>query len=370
MRLRPRTPKSAERLRTVGINLLIFFVLANLVYWAIPVVSTIGRAFSGLRAQPIPPAYTAKEAAWLPKLRQEQGRFGTVYKSFIVWRREAFAGETINVEGPYRQRRTLNAAGADARKVYFFGGSTMWGAGVDDASTIPSLFAKASGLRAENFADSGYIAHQGLLQLIQLLQDGHRPDLVVFYDGVNDTLFKCRSELGPHSHEREQQIATVLKTSANPHSFSYYLAPFAKLAQNISREAGRAMAAEEFDCHTNRAKAEAIADNLIQDWRFAKHLVELHGGKFLAALQPVSFFSRTRLDYLRLPQNFERQYQAVYPLLREKLASTGEFQDLVGALDTEEPVYTDFCHLAPRGNRIIAERLAALAVPLLASPER
>lgn len=368
MRLLPRNPKIAARLRTLGINLLVFFVIANVVYWGIPLVSTIGRAFSGLRAQPIPPAYTAEEAAWLPKHRQELGRFGTVYKSFIAWRREAFAGETIHVEGPYLQRRTLNAAGPDARKVYFFGGSTMWGPGVDDANTIPSLFARASGLRAENFADSGYIAHQGLLQLIQLLQDGHRPDLVVFYDGVNDTLVKCRSELGPHSHEREQQIATVLRTSANPHTFAYYLAPFAKLAQNISRETGRAMGAEEFDCHTNRAKAEAIADNLIQDWRFARHLVELHGGRFLATLQPVSFFSRTRLDYLRLPAGFERQYQAVYPLLRERLARSGEFQDLVGALDTDEPVYTDFCHLAPRGNRIIADRLAALALPLLAKP--
>ena len=365
MRLRPRNPKTAERLRTIGINLLVLFVLASVVYWAIPLVSTIGRAFSGLRAQPIPPAYTAEEAKWLPKHRQELGRFGTVYKSFIEWRREAFAGETINVEGPYLQRRTLNVAAPDARKVYFFGGSTMWGPGVDDANTIPSLFAKASGLRAENFADSGYIAHQGLLQLIQLLQDGHRPDLVVFYDGVNDTLFKCRSELGPHSHEREQQIAGILKTSANPHSFSYYLAPFAKLAQNLSRETGRAAGAEEFDCHANPAKAQAIADNLIQDWRFAKHLVELHGGKFLAALQPVSFFSRTRLDELRLPAAFERQYRTVYPLLRDKVARSGEFHDLVGALDTGEAVYTDFCHLAPRGNRIIADRLATLAVPLI-----
>jgi hypothetical protein len=236
----------------------------------------------------------------------------------------------------------------------------------NDASTIPSLFAQASGLRAENFADSGYVAHQGLLQLIQLLQDGHRPDLVVFYDGVNDTLFKCRSELGPHSHEREQQIAGILKSSANPHTFGYYVAPFAKLAQNISREMGRAVGADEFDCHTNPAKARAIADNLVQDWRFARHLVELHGGKFVAALQPVSFFSRTRRDYLRLPEAFERQYQAVYPLLRHQ-ARSGEFHDLVSVLDTDEAVYTDFCHLAPRGNRIVAQRIAALAAPLLAN---
>lgn len=367
MCLRPKSPKTAARLRIVGVNLLVLFVAANLIYWGIPTVRAIGGLFSGWRTPPVSPAYTAEEAKWVPTMHREQGRFGTVYKSFIVWRREAFAGETINVEGPYLQRRTINSAGPDARKVWFFGGSTTWGSGVDDASTIPSQFAKASGLRTENFADAGYIAHQGLLQLIQLLQDGQRPDLVVFYDGVNDTLFKCRSELGPHSHEREQQIATLLKTSANPHSFSYYFAPFTKLAQNISRETGRATGAEEFDCHTNPAKARAIADNLIQDWQFAKHLVEMHGGKFLAVLQPVSFLSRTRLDYLRLPAGFERQYQAVYPLLRERLRGAGA-HDLTGALDLDEPLYTDFCHLAPRGNRIIAERLAALAVPLVPKP--
>lgn len=352
--------RTAARLRVVGVNVLVFFVLANVLYWAIPLVGTVARTVKGLRSEPIPPAYSAEEARWVPRHREESRRLGTVYKSFVVWRREAFAGETIHVEGRYLQRRTVNIAPAGARTAWFFGGSTMWGNGVDDGNTIPSLFARASGWHAENFADSGYIAHQGLQQLIQLLQDGHRPDLVIFYDGINDTLFKCRSELGPHSHERERQIATVLETSANPHSFAHYFAPFAKLAQNVRREAGRAVAAEEFDCHADPAKAEAVAENLLADWRFARHLVELHGGRFLAFLQPVSFFSRTPLDYLKLPRNFEPQYRAVYPILRAKLARSGEFQDLVAVLDGDEPVYTDFCHLAPRGNRIVAERMAQI----------
>ena len=59
--------------------------------------------------------------------------------------------------------------------------------------TIPSLLARDArlngGWRAEirNLAEIGYVSTQELIALVRELQGGYRPDIVIFYDGVNDT---------------------------------------------------------------------------------------------------------------------------------------------------------------------------------------
>jgi lysophospholipase L1-like esterase len=281
------------------------------------------------------------------------------------------AASTVNVEGSYNQRRTISPVGAAGPKVYFFGGSTMWGSGADDAGTIPSQFAEISGLHAENFGELGWNAHQSIMQLIRLLQDGHRPDLVVFYNGVNDTHQKCRIELPLSAHERERQFDQALRTSLSADSFAHYLAPLRGVAENVKREMSRRLRVTAYDCHSNPQKAEAVANALIDDWRVAKHLVESYGGRFIGLLQPVAYLSKTRLDHVDaggLPSDKGDQFRAVYPLIRAKLADTPDFHDLVGVLDIDEPFYFDFCHLSPRGNRHIAQRIADLIVPLGLQP--
>ena len=82
----------------------------------------------------------------------------------------------------------------------------MWGIGSLDArSTIPSQFAAATKVRSENYGEIGYTAHQSLVQLLQMLQAGHRPSLVVFYDGVNDVAIKCERGLTPDSTGRNRR---------------------------------------------------------------------------------------------------------------------------------------------------------------------
>src|SRR5262249_7649743 len=151
----------------------------------------------------------------------------------------------------YAQRMTLNQ-GTNKSKVYFFGGSTMWGLGVRDDLTIPSQFAAATGIWSENFAEMSYTAHQSLMLLVQLLQDGHRPDVVVFYDGVNDVANKCRAELTPYSHAREDQLNDLLQNSQDRFSFHYYFAGLRSFTTWVSYEITRfvapARAAKLYDC--------------------------------------------------------------------------------------------------------------------------
>jgi lysophospholipase L1-like esterase len=364
-----KVARGAGAMKLIGINALVLFVILNVLYWTIPVVdglaalarwSTLGHAFRSL-----PPAYAATDAEWLRKYWVEVDRGGAVYKSYVAWRRVPTVGETINVEGPYLRRRTINAGTAGAAKAYFFGGSTMWGSGAPDGGTIPSQFAALTGLHAENFGEGAWVAHQGLAMLIKLLQAGHRPDLVVFYDGVNDVLQKCRAGVTPDAHGREPQFDAVLRRSANAYGFRHYFAPIITLAENIAQALPGSLAAGGYDCDTDRGKAEAVAAALVRDWEFAKHLTEWHGGRFIGALQPVAYFSRTRRDHLPLTADHERQYRAVYPLMRDMIARDGRFHDLVAALDVDQTVYLDWSHLSPQGNRHMAEAIRQLAQPLL-----
>ena len=316
-------------LKTISYNALVFFVLANVLYWSIPVVGSISALIKG---------------------KQENSTFA--FRSFLGWRNP--------------QRPTINNNTTGDRTVYFFGGSTMWGFWSPEAQTIPSQFAAATKVRSENYGEIGYTAHQSLVLLLQLLQAGHRPSLVVFYDGVNDVAIKCERGLTPESHGEEKEIATLLRGSDSPSSFSYYFKPVVRIAQRISHQLSKSLSVSPYDCDTDPKKAEAVAENLIRDWQFAKLLVESFGGKFIGILQPVSYFSKTRLDHLKLPVGLDRQYQTVYPLIQKKIAgSGGPIHDLTSALDINEPIYLDYNHITPKANEIIARRIVEIAKPVL-----
>jgi hypothetical protein len=301
--------------------------------------------------------------AWARTHFAEFAALTTRYISYIEWRRQPFKGETINLTGPYGRRATIGTAESGKPSVYFFGGSTMWGTGADDANTIPSLVTQIGGYRAMNWGESAYTAHQSLVLLIQLLQEGHRPDVVVFYDGVNDVSHKCRAELTPSSHAREGQIRSALAATKgeNVYGLSYMAQPLVALARVVSSRIAlftrSGSSSRQYACHSDANRAREIADGFISDWDVARRLVESYGAKFIGILQPVTYYSNTKLEHLRLSDIEKRQFEAVYPLIRQKMAGRPGLYDFTGVLDHDEHIYIDFCHLSPNGNRHVAQKL-------------
>jgi hypothetical protein len=357
--------RSAAKL--VGAQALGLFIVLNIVVWIVclgfsthALLENYGpklAAFSPSERMAKLPNYAGID--WTRTHFEEFHTLQSRYISHIGWRREPFKGKTITLEGPYAQRATVGAAESGKPSVYFFGGSTMWGTGVDDANTIPSLVAQIGAFRAQNYGESGWTAHQSLALLILLLQEGHRPNVVVFYDGVNDVAHKCRQEITPTSHAREHQIRAAVSTTKAQHLYGleHMLKPLMGLASEIQRALPRSEA-KLYDCHENRQEAQKIADNLLQDWDVARRLIESYGGKFIGILQPVAYYSNTRLDHLRsLGDARKRQYEAVYPLIKERMAGRPDLYDFTAVLDRPEPVYIDFCHLSPNGNRYVAQKM-------------
>ena len=129
----------------------------------------------------------------------------------------------------------------------------------------------------------------------------------------------------------------------------------------LARTAGVAVA-EGFNCHRDSEKAAKIADNVLRDWQMAKRIAEFHGAKFIGILQPAIYFSRTRRDHVEdVPPLMQAQFQAVYPRIKRQMAESVGLYDLTAALDVDEYVYVDFCHLSPNGNRLVAMRITEIA---------
>lgn len=86
--------------------------------------------------------------------------------------------------------------GNDTFRIWFFGGSTMWGFNVSDEETIPSKFAqlykKASKynktLHVTNYGTRSYISFQEMKLLQDRLLYEPYPDMTVFLDGLNDVV--------------------------------------------------------------------------------------------------------------------------------------------------------------------------------------
>ena len=96
--------------------------------------------------------------------------------------------------------------------------------------------------------------------------------------------------------------------------------------------------------------------------------MQSYGGQFRAYLQPVAYFSQTRLQHLKLDPDMARQYATIYPIFRRKMAEQGVGTDLTDALDQDTPIYIDFCHVSPNGNALVAARIAHdVAAPRAAS---
>lgn len=292
---------------------------------------------------------------WSKQHFAEFSALQTTYFDYIGWRRAPFNGETITIDGEgYRRHGKAGWMQAD---MWFFGGSTMWGTGVTDSLTIPALFEAVGRMPSFNFGETGYTAHQSLNLLMKAYLTGGKPKHVVFYDGVNDVAHKCRYELNYYSSAREQQIREKLKPLGFAgSSFMSVLAPSIKLLSEPFRK--QADKSKLFDCDTNPEKARLVASSLVQDWEIAKKLVEMNGGEFTPVLQPVAHIGSPNLKHLpkvAADDTLRRQYQVVYAEIKQLLKDRHlQYFDASALFDGSEPIYIDFCHVGPGGNKKLA----------------
>ena len=208
-------------------------------------------------------------------------------------------------------------------------------------------------------------------------KSGREPKrVVIFYDGVNEVLHRCRNEIQGLGTGREAQIQQNLLGGkwSFYRTFSQLINYLGKISSGITKPAAK-RAGYFYDCVSDPLRAGFIADTLVNTWQQARNLAQANGDEFIAILQPVSFIGSADVSYLDLSdakkQELARQYETVYPLIVSAAnASNIPFINLTDVYDGCTDCYIDFCHVGPQAHQLLVERMSEEIAQIRTSTSR
>lgn len=303
------------------------------------------------------------------------------YVAFRTWAVAPWHGHLVStVNTPLGELRTTTShlaaacAGQPRERVWVFGGSTVYGAGVPDWATVPSYLSavlnERAGACAEiwNLGVEGYVTNQEMLLLIEELKSGAQPDVVIFYDGVNDSYAGAVDPGVATEHLNFRAVAArVENTEENQLLRRSYLLRFAR--KLIGRSESR-LAVDRSEASL-QAHARAVVANYRANIALVRELAEAHHLRAYFFWQPSLFYGDKPLSpfeasLLAASESVSSAgnrdaIHAVYARAESDASTSGAFRFLGHLFDAHrEPLYLDtWMHLAPRGNEIVARALAA-----------
>lgn len=167
-----------------------------------------------------------KNAVWVEDYFKEfySALSSGIWKSYVYVGFKPFSGQYINIDHnglrltSFPEIAEINDS--KMLRIFMFGGSALWGTGARDSYTIPSLLGKflsEHGVKAEitNFGQSGRVSTQEVIDLFLQLQKGNIPNIVIFYDGINDTFSAFQNGISgiPQNEWNRKKEFNLLKPS-------------------------------------------------------------------------------------------------------------------------------------------------------------
>jgi lysophospholipase L1-like esterase len=314
------------------------------------------------------PVYDGYQWAQQYGLDQSAHYSGSEKKSFpyTLWKRGLFVSTYVNIDSS-GLRKTPKQPLPDARKVFVFGGSTIWGTGSPDSLTVPAQLQQllGTGYDVHNYGEAGYVHAQCQQLFLQLLSEGHIPDVVVFLDGANDTYTGVYSPGIPrHPHQRGNPLAEILKGIPGLSNYVLLVERMGKSAKGGMRES----TAYDAQCRPHIPdRAARTVDTYLRMARQTEAVAHSMGIEAHFFWQP-SLLAATR-DLLPYEEALMAEYSPIMKeaftvtnaLAEQRIAAddTGSVHFIGHAFDTlAQPVYIDWCHTGPQGNAIIAAIIA------------
>ncbi len=356
----------------LGLAIILFCLLES---GARLIVLAEGWAADSTDLRPRADAYP--DSSWLGAYSREFDRsYPLRWRSYVYWRRKRYKGEYINVDSSglrVTPAPTLSApASGRALRVFMFGGSTMWGTGARDAFTIPALVAselQRDGLNAEvtNFGETGYVSTQSLVALLLQLRAGSRPDVVVFYDGVNDTFSAYGQQLpGVPQNERNRVAEFNLSQAGLGRHGRLLLRDMADglATVNLTKRLLRGLGAA--DSAPIPPRPDSLTGLVVTTYLSNLELLQALGEHYhfepLAYWQPTLFQKSWLTKYERSERAKVPEIEAFFQKTYTRMKSCAHC-DMVHDLsqvfsDRHDPLYVDWMHLGERGNAVIARRMA------------
>ncbi len=322
-----------------------------------------------------------KNKEWSEDLLKEWSEGAMDFSPFLTWERKEYHGKYINVDSQ-GVRSTWNPASysTEPQEVYVFGGSTMWGESTRDDGTIPSFLSKdlnndTHSWRVYNYGQTGYTFLQEIVRLTLLLRKGHRPDIVVFYDGTNDVYASYQSGRLEYIHNADiirrkikareltsfQHFKLGLIKLVKDHCCIYKA--FHNTVMHFRKPYPFTEKAAQYSDEQIAELAREIHDSYLKSYDLVEHLSIAYGFDFFCFWQP------TGLLETHLTQEEENSSPRYKDLVLKKLYDETnklmekhhpiKFANISDILtDRTESYYMDACHLSEKGNSIVSETIA------------
>ena len=334
-------------------------------------------------------------ATWPVQHYRELESLADRWEPYVYFRQQPLKGQTITIT-PDGLRQTWeppppapgSRPGRKPVEILMLGGSSLWGFGARDEQTIPSLlarqlFERGWDVRIRNLAEIGYVSTQEVVALLRELQAGYRPDVVIFYDGVNDTTSAyLEGQAGVTTNEVNRRrefnllqspgrLATALMASLVGHSGS------SRFAQAVRRRFGGDSGAPALKIAPGQFGL--IGGGVVWSYEANVSIVERLGREFgfqpLFYWQPVVFNKATKVPFER---EEALRFAWAEPMFRDvsaalhastALGSDPAFHDLSGIFaESNGLVFIDYCHTTEAANARVAAAMAGDLAPILRSP--
>lgn len=302
------------------------------------------------------------------------------YKPYTIWRHLPFVGQTVNINQEGIRQTPGAECSVGAYKVFTFGGSTMLGWGSPDWGTIPAYLQTELEDQIEgpvcvvNLAEDGYVSTQSLVGLMLQLQAGNIPNLVIFYDGVNEVI--AAQESGqPSAHVTLAKIADRFEQRDHP------LVTWGKSTRmytvlqhwaNRLNQQGNNNTAEDSSrpgIGTDTSNlAASVAETYLSNYKIVGALAREYRFDYFFFLQPhlavegKTLTTEERNMRSSIDPTLVVLAKAVYDNIALKAPNHEYFWDLTDVFKEEESqIYIDDVgHITPEGNSLVALEMLSL----------
>lgn len=293
----------------------------------------------------------------------EQAQTRVQWLPYLYWTVEPFKGAYINVEANgLRHTPSYVSEGTNAKRIYFFGGSTMWGEGARDAYTIAGhtarLLAEMNEPQwVENYGQTGYVSTQEMLLFQFQLANNNIPDLAIFYDGFNDLYSAYLQDISGIPYRESNRISDA------------EAGRLLRAGQPVFRLPDGDITAFDWSLVGQKGvSAEAVIDRWLANIRMIEAIADAYGIQTLFIWQPAIIFKKGLTGnepaiYKQIEEKypgFISLYQAADNYLRQRIAQEGFdniliFSDLFA--EDPRPIFHDLVHITEEANLTVAQAL-------------
>lgn len=362
-------------------NALIIFMGVNIIIYAIFSVISLTPKESLTNSKP--PSgfsrslYNEYTDEALHKLLYETWNRPYVYEPFVMFRERAYSGDYVNVSSNgfrYVKDQGPWPISHDFYNIFFFGGSTAFGYGVADNETIASrlqeifkLQTSGKPVKVYNFGAGYYYSSQERILFEQLLIDNQKPDLAIFFDGVND--FANTTTTLPYNDILTEFVDEYSRKSLlRKYAFNEIISniPIYKVISAFTKvtKQNRPLVDLKFGLTKESFNVPEQLDSVIKRYILNKTIIESAANSMdvdtLFVWQPAPTY------------NYPKQFQANdyglhtysffgYPRMLDYTTRNSMGNNFVWLADiqkdTNEQLYIDAVHYSPSMSRLLAEKI-------------